>query len=166
MDDVLNYDDMYSSHSEQSGSDSEDGGREEENGSEPEDGLIQSDDNSYPRDNSDLSVQLSCPKHKPGQMSMQCKSCSKALAMIKPEMRATLSTVGSNFYIAQISQFSKIFQLRVFATIFQSFAISSVFELDTSSFGFWAFFHVSLGVFFQNWSTFQNLPVPVSQSGG
>ena len=81
-------------------------------------------------------------------------------------MRATLSTVGSNFYIAQISQFSKIFQLRVFATIFQSFAISSVFELDTSSFGFWAFFHVSLGVLFQNWSKFQNLSVLVSQSGG
>ena len=44
MDDVLNYDDMYSSHSEQSGSDSEDGRREEENDSEPEEGLLKSDD--------------------------------------------------------------------------------------------------------------------------
>ena len=75
-------------------------------------------------------------------------------------MRATLQTVGSNFYIGQISQFSKIFQFCIFATIFQSFAIFSVFELDTSPFGFWAFFHVSLGV------NFQNLPVPVSRSGG
>ena len=74
-------------------------------------------------------------------------------------MRATLLTVGSNFYKAQISQLSKIFQFRVFA-------ISSVFELDTSSFGFWAFFHVSLGVLFQNWSKLQNLSVLVSLSGG
>ena len=42
-------------------------------------------------------------------------------------MRAR-ATVGSNFYIARISQFSKIFQFHVFATIFQSFAILSVFE--------------------------------------
>ena len=97
MDDVLNYDDMYSSHSEQSGSDSEDGRREEENDSEPEDGLLKSDDDIYPRDNSDLTVQLSCPKHKPGQMSTQCKSCSKALAMIKPEMvKGLIAPSGSS----------------------------------------------------------------------
>ena len=81
-------------------------------------------------------------------------------------MRATLSTVGSKFYIEQIFQFSQIFQFRIFATSFKSFVISSVFELDTSSFGFWASFHVPLRVLFQNWVKLQNLPVPVSRSGG
>ena len=81
-------------------------------------------------------------------------------------MRATLSTVGSIFYITQIFQFSEIYQFHVFATVFQSFAIKSIFELDTASFEFWAFFLVILGVSFQNLSKLQNRPVPVSQRGG
>ena len=40
------------------------------------------------------------------------------------EMRATLSTVDTNFYKAHMYRFSKIFQFHVFATIFQSFAFS------------------------------------------
>ena len=51
-----------------------------------------------------------------------------------------------HLHSANLSIF-EIFQFCVFATIFQSFAISSIFELDTSSFGFWALFHVDQTLF-------------------
>ena len=50
---------------------------------------------------------------------------------IPGEMRPTLLKVGSNFYIVQTSQFSKIFQFRIFATISQSFTFPSVFFSQT-----------------------------------
>ena len=68
---------------------------------------------------------------------------------------------GQEIYITQILPNLSIFgiyRFRVFATIFQSFAISSIFELDTSSFGFWAFFHVILRVFFKAGQNFKTGP--------
>ena len=68
---------------------------------------------------------------------------------------------GQEIYITQILLILSIlgiYQFRVFGTIFQSFAISSIFELDTSSFGFWAFFHVILRVFFKTGQNFKTGP--------